>query len=336
MLVENTQKLYLTRLLDSEMVCHNGNNENKKDMTNDLKKFVCKYCGETWYVKNISEKKVKACPFCLKNILDTIVEKPKTQDTRQIELAFMQMIDTKQPTNTAQDEQILLLGKKLILEKHYEEGIKFIRYAVAKGIKDANFILGYCYEFGVGVKEDKKAALGFYRNGAFFNKNFKEFQHANKAAYKDNPTIMSIYAQKVIYDKIDRARLNVSAKEQISPRSQENVIRNDSKNKASNSDNPQIRFELAAKNIANLQYKEAVDNLRFASQHGHKQASLLLGYCYENGLGIKKDIKAAEGFYRLGVTSNPDYKKYMGPYGITDAAMKRASKDAALWFKTIS
>lgn len=334
MQIENTQQLYLTRLLESEKVCYRGNIENKSE-SNDLKSFECKYCGETWYVKNTSENKVKACPFCLKSIVEVSVEQEHLEKVRAIELAFLEMIEKKLPTNKDQDEQIFALGKKMFCEKRYEESIKFIRYAVAKGNKDASFFLGYCYEYGIGVAKDEKAAQGFYSHGTFSNKKFKEFQHANKVIYRDKKMMLSMYARKLVHDTLELMKQNASAVGMQHTGTQTTIANGSVQKQSDKKDDPNERYELARSKIANMQYRDAVDDLYFAAQHGHKRANLLLGYCYEHGFGVNKDIKAAEGYYRLGINGNPDYKKYMGPYGVTNEAIGKASKDAALWFRPL-
>ena len=47
-----------------------------------------------------------------------------------------------------------------------------------------------------------------------------------------------------------------------------------------------------------LDYEKAVSWFRKAADKGHSGAQYLLGVCYENGLGVKRDVKQAEYWYR--------------------------------------
>lgn len=47
----------------------------------------------------------------------------------------------------------------------------------------------------------------------------------------------------------------------------------------------------------------AVKMISYAAQYGDHQACILLGDCYEQGLGVKKDINTAEAYYRRAAVS---------------------------------
>ena len=69
---------------------------------------------------------------------------------------------------------------------------------------------------------------------------------------------------------------------------------------------------------------DGVKFLKYASDHGYDDASLLLGYCYERGLGVSKDESVAAAFYhRAGISASA--KKSYKFNGWRDEQFKRAS-----------
>ena len=58
---------------------------------------------------------------------------------------------------------------------------------------------------------------------------------------------------------------------------------------------------------------DGVRLLKYTAQHGYNYGSLLLGYCYDHGIGVLKDYHVASAYYgRAGVSDGADasYKKY--------------------------
>lgn len=54
----------------------------------------------------------------------------------------------------------------------------------------------------------------------------------------------------------------------------------------------------------------AVKMISYAAQYGDHQACILLGDCYEQGLGVKKDINTAEAYYRRAAVSGNSEAQY--------------------------
>ena len=86
-------------------------------------------------------------------------------------------------------------------------------------------------------------------------------------------------------------------------------------------------FLIGRKKLGNKEEKDAIDYIRYASKHGHKKASILLGYCYDKGIGVNQDAKIAEGYYRQGLISNSDYDRYKVPYGWTKEAFRKIAEE---------
>ena len=95
----------------------------------------------------------------------------------------------------------------------------------------------------------------------------------------------------------------------------------------------QAIFELGRKKIQKKEYQQAIKIIRYAVQHGHKDANFLLAYCYEQGIGVGKDSKVAEAYYRQGIISNSKYAQYQQRYGFSNMAFKKASEEGELLFK---
>lgn len=75
-------------------------------------------------------------------------------------------------------------GQKLFSEKKYVDAVNFFNDAASRGDENAKYMLGYCYENGLGVKKDISQATQIYRsiNGSG---NIKLVNHkANKALNK--------------------------------------------------------------------------------------------------------------------------------------------------------
>ncbi len=60
----------------------------------------------------------------------------------------------------------------------------------------------------------------------------------------------------------------------------------------------------------NEKYEEAVKKYTLAAQMGHSGAICNLGYCYQNGLGCKKDLKKAISYYRRGILCQKPVARY--------------------------
>lgn len=60
-----------------------------------------------------------------------------------------------------------------------------------------------------------------------------------------------------------------------------------------------IEFEMGVQNINAGHYETAVSHLKLATSHNHAGATFNLGLCYEQGLGVEKDMKIAQECYQI-------------------------------------
>ena len=54
------------------------------------------------------------------------------------------------------------LGKIYCRSRHFEKAVTFLVKSAERGNKDARFVLGLCYEFGLGVEKDRVEAREWY------------------------------------------------------------------------------------------------------------------------------------------------------------------------------
>ena len=65
--------------------------------------------------------------------------------------------------------------------------------------------------------------------------------------------------------------------------------------------------------------------IKYAASHGYSDANFILGYCYDNGIGVTKDSKIAEAFYLQGSNSCDRYRSYSNRYG--DGWLRQAREE---------
>lgn len=100
-------------------------------------------------------------------------------------------------------------------------------------------------------------------------------------------------------------------------------------------DECQAIYKLGKRKIRDKEYQLAVKIIRYTVQHGYKEANFLLAYCYEQGIGVKRDVKIAEAYYRQGIISNYKYAKYQEKYGYANKAFDVAKKEGEMIFRSI-
>ena len=85
----------------------------------------------------------------------------------------------------------------------------------------------------------------------------------------------------------------------------------------------------------NRSFDEGFKYVQYAAKKGSMNGAILLGYCYDAGLGVKQDKKIAEAYYRQGTISNPEFKSYyQQKYGIGRGLFDAAAKAAERMLKT--
>jgi len=308
----------------------------------------------------------------------TQFESRSTNSTIQVELAQKQSHQTKEEYLTMlvdgnkrvtkeENEEIFLYGRKLLRQGQLQSGIKWIRFASNHGLKDADFLLGYCYEQGIGVGKDANVAQGFYRNGTISNPQFDKYYRQGayglsgegfrKAAEygknlygtipeKNNIENSITTKTAVVNNKITEELSSSTPKERqsffssfrdkltsFSRNNDDNLQKMVDENAKCTNEECQAIFELGRKRIQKREYQQAIKLIRYAVQHGHKEANFLLAYCYEQGIGVGKDSKVAEAYYRQGIISNSKYSQYQQKYGFSNMAFKKAAEEGEILFK---
>lgn len=76
----------------------------------------------------------------------------------------------------------------------------------------------------------------------------------------------------------------------------------------------ETEFKLGLQNISAGRYRTAVSHLKLASRHHHVGATFNLGLCYEQGLGVSKNLRRAMECYQY--ASSMGHPKAMYNLGV--------------------
>lgn len=86
------------------------------------------------------------------------------------------------------------LNKKAVeflVQKNYEQAIPLLQKSAELGNAEAQYNLGYCYEFGFGVNKDEKTATSWYQKSA--DQNYNDGLYAMMMAYSDGKGVQPNY-----------------------------------------------------------------------------------------------------------------------------------------------
>ena len=72
---------------------------------------------------------------------------------------------------------------EFLSQKNYEQAIPLLQKSAELGNPEAQYNLGYCYEFGVGIEKDEKIATSWYQKSA--DQNYNDGLYAMMMAYSD-------------------------------------------------------------------------------------------------------------------------------------------------------
>ena len=215
-------------------------------------------------------------------------------------------------------EEMFQNGLEHYDKKNYTEAVKWYRKAAEQGNTQAQFNLGYSYEFGQGVTQDydeavkwyRKAAeqghargqcnLGYcYEKGEGVTKNITEaVKWYRKAAEQGHAIAQNNLGNcyrngnGVTQDYYEAVKWYRKAAEQAEPYAQNNLG---------------ICYYNGEGVTQN--YNEAVKWYRKAAEQGHAGAQNNLGVCYENGYGVTKSITEAVKWYRKAAEQGDDTAK---------------------------
>lgn len=240
-------------------------------------------------------------------------------------------------------DAICEMGRKKLMNRSFDEGFKYVQYAAKKGSMNGSILLGYCYDAGLGVKQDKKVAEAYYRQGTISNPEFKSyyqqkygmgrglFDAATKAAERmlkttyvpTQPTVTekkpeNIQVAEKKPETIQQTSTNffqsIKGKLFGSEKDKENhlwAIVNE--NRRPTKEESGAILNLGRKLLKSGNTADGIKLIKFTAQYGYDYGSLLLGYCYDKGIGVTKDYNIASAYYsRAGVSGGADasYKKY--------------------------
>ncbi len=265
----------------------------------------CKYCRSMWN----SIIKVESCPFCGNNLLE--------RETYTISSALEKIIA---------DKGIGILNNPDMLMKYVMDYVKgddknkkLLQIAANEGI----FKLMFEAKNGK-IKQEKlkEKAVKVLEEDAFLS--------TENAVH-----IIEIIAEGLSLES-GSAEIHQNF-EDVNAEVLQNIVKKNLK--CTNEECEEI-FLIGRKKLGNKEEKEAIDYIRYAAKHGCTKADFLLGYCYEKGIAISQDVKVAEAYYRQGIISDKDYKKYYitgrwgGKYWSPEADIKAAEEGEALYLRS--
>lgn len=234
-------------------------------------------------------------------------------------------------------DAICEIGRKKLMNRSFDEGFKYVQYAAKKGSMSGAILLGYCYDAGLGVKQDKKIAEAYYRQGTISNPEFKSyyqqkygigsglFEAAAKAAERMLKATYMPTQTTVVEKKPDNIQTTEKKPETIkqtstnlfqsikgklfgSEKDKENhlwAIVNENR-RPTNEESAAI-LNLGRKLLKSGNTSDGIKLIKFTAQYGYAYGALLLGYCYDNGIGVSKDYNIATAYYdRAGVSGGAD------------------------------
>lgn len=139
------------------------------------------------YVKALEYYKLAAAVGD-KNVNTRINECIGHNNLMKNEELYTKKIDNKESIGEDERHEFFSIGKKMLKNGQAPAGIKFIKYAADKGLRECDFVLGYCYQVGLGVKKDVKVAEGFFRRAMLSNKKYQNY--TLRDAYREGERLL--------------------------------------------------------------------------------------------------------------------------------------------------
>ena len=255
-------------------------------------------------------------------------------------------------------DTICEIGRKKLINQEIDEGFKYVQYAAKRGSMNGAILLGYCYDVGLGIKQDKNVAEAYYRQGTISNPEFKSFYQQHRtgrdlldaAAQSAEKMLKTTYVptQTPVVSKPTTVKTDVkptvtsntktdskpteTKKPEIPQTTSTNFFQSlkgklfgsekdkenhlweiVNANRRPTNDESAAILNLGRKLLKNGSVTDGVKLIKFTAQYGYAYGALLLGYCYDKGLGVPKDYNVATAYYnRAGVSgsADPRYKLY--------------------------
>ena len=281
-------------------------------------------------------------PVQVKEIANPI-ETSVPSETESNDVRLNNIVLSNASSSPEDRDQILEIGRKKLINKSFNDGFKYVQYAAKKGSMPGAILLGYCYDAGLGVKQDRKIAEAYYRQGTLSNPEFKSyyqqkygigkelFDAAAKAAegmlkisYIPTKTVVT-EKKPVVSETVTKKPETIQQTSNSLFQSIKGMIFKNEKDKDNhlwsivNANQRPSKDECGA--ILNLGRRllksgnatDGIKLIKYTAQYGYDYGALLLAYCYDNGIGVPKDYNIASAYYgRAGVSGGADesYKKH--------------------------
>lgn len=158
-------------------------------------------------------------------------------------------------------------------QKNYEKGIPLLQKSAELGNAEAQYNLGYCYEFGLGINKDEKIATSWYQKSA--DQNYNNGLYAMMMAYSDGKGVQTNYDKAFEYAMKCAKNDDATCIFNVVTAYKEGI---------GTAIDKQKMLEWAYK-IGKLQNPE---NLTLSGRI--TSARLNLAYMYRDGIDVKKDI----------------------------------------------
>lgn len=298
------------------------------------------------YVRNKKDVQPKTAEVISQKTQEKLISKTTENsmptNTISDEEYLRNIVVTNATSSKEEREKIFEIGRKNLINNSIDDGFKYVQYATKRGSMQGAILLGYCYDVGLGVKQDKKVAEAYYRQGTLSNPEFKKiyekngigrglFEAAAKAAERMlKVTYMSPKTTDTVHEA-DNTQIETKKDEILQKTSSgffqaiKGKIFRGEKDKEErlwtivNTNRRPTKEECSA--ILNLGRKllksgntaDGITLIRFISKYGYDYGVLLMGYCYDNGIGVGRDYNVASAYYsRAGVSGSAEesYKKY--------------------------
>nr|XP_046261318.1 death ligand signal enhancer isoform X2 [Scatophagus argus] len=164
-----------------------------------------------------------------------------------------------------------IIGLESAKNQNYEEAFMCFVAAAQQGYSKAQFNTGVCYEKGRGVGKDKEKALHYYWQAAVGGHREAQYRHA---------------------------KLLLTSREHQSLEELNTAIRLLEQSAAAGLTKAQVCLASVYSQEPLRDGCKSVQYLKMAAESGDDTALLFLGQCFENGFGVKQNLRTAIEYYK--------------------------------------